>query len=79
MTYKMNPALRKVKSPVVLVFPDGSNKSYRLGEDVVEDSFEKAYQIDTIKADGDTIQIILKEREILEIQNWNGEEAVSFF
>lgn len=75
----MNPALTKIESPVVLFFQDGSKKLYRSGKDVVEDSFEEAYQIDTIKAVGDTIQIILKERHVLEIQNWNGEEAVSFF
>ena len=79
MTYKLNPAPMKFKSPVVLFFPDGSTKSFQLGTEATEESFEKAYQVDSLRGVGDTIQILLKERHILDTQNWNGEEVVSFF
>ena len=39
MTYKLNPELRKIQSPVVLVFPDGSETDYPDGIALSEITF----------------------------------------
>lgn len=78
MTYKLNPELRKIPSPVVLVFPNGKRTQYPCGIAVTKDTFDKKYGIESMKASNSSIEIRLKEPSVNEI-NWIGEEAVSFF
>ena len=78
MTYKLNPALKKILSPIVIISPDGMKKEYRNGNELIDAVFDKCYTVKSIEAQESVIQIILEERIIPEM-NWYGEEAVSFF
>lgn len=78
MTYKLNPEIGKILSPIILVFPEGESVCYPDGEAVNDASFEKPYQITAIRAVDNSIEVTLEERKAEEI-TWNGEEEVSFF
>ena len=41
MTYKLDPSISKISSPVVLIFPNGTGREYGNGVAVVEDHFEE--------------------------------------
>ena len=57
MTYKLNPELRLITSPVVLIFPGGARHSYISGAAVAEQVFNEKYRVVEIKAAGDVIEI----------------------
>ena len=78
MTYKLNPELKKIQSPITLVLPDGSRSEYQSGTDVTSEMFEKRYTVSSMRAIENSIEIRLEEASVNEI-NWIGEEAVSFF
>ena len=77
MTYKLNPSLEKIQSPVVLIFPDGERREYINGVAVVEDVFDQMLLIDTIRAVGDTVEIKLTEQQMT-ASTWIGEEQTFF-
>ena len=77
MTYKINPEVSKIESPIVLVFPNGEKKSYHSGIDVAEAAFDRRYIISTLKAVDDKIEIDLLE-PVLAGSNWIGEEQTFF-
>lgn len=78
MTYKLNPALSKILSPIILVFPNGKKLNFINGDDLVEAVFDKCYMVKSLRAIEGTVEIVLMERRAPEM-NWSGEEAVSFF
>lgn len=78
MTYKLNPQVRLIKSPVILVI-DEQVKEYRNGDELASQDFDKRYLIESIVARGDAVVVTVKENEQTAIINWIGEEAVSFF
>ena len=78
MTYKLNPEIRKIISPVVLVFPDGNKQEYDNGEKITEDSFNRKFMVTEIRAVNEKIEVKLTEQEAPNM-TWSGEEAVSFF
>ena len=78
MTYKFNPEIRKVLSPVVLMFSDGEKQQYPDGNAVADAVFNHKYVVSTMRAVNDIIELELVEQESL-IMNWNGESPVSFF
>ncbi len=78
MTYKLNPEIRKIISPVVLVFPDGNKQEYDNGEKITEDSFKRKFMVTEIRAVNEKIEVKLTEQEAPNM-TWSGEEAVSFF
>ena len=49
MTYKLNPQLRLIKSPVILV-ADGEEHRYPDGESLTVLQFDKRYVVDSINA-----------------------------
>ena len=55
--------LGRIVSPVTLIFPDRSKKSYRNGEALAAARFERSYTIKSIAAVDDEIGIILEEAE----------------
>ena len=77
MTYRLNPALKRIVSPVVLLFPDGSRKEYENGESVVEDSFTMKYQIESVLAVNNRIEIKMKIADQFYV-NWTGEKQTFF-
>ena len=78
MTYKLNPEIRKILSPVVLAFPDGTKQQYENGKAVVDAVFDHKYLISTVRAVDNIIELKLVEQEAPNM-NWSGESATSFF
>lgn len=52
MTYKLNPQLKLIKAPVILVI-EGEEKRYSCGEKLTALTFEKNYVVDSITAKED--------------------------
>lgn len=77
MTFKLNPQLRLIKAPVVLVV-DAKEQEYPDGESLTALEFDKRYAIDSISARDDTVVMTLKINERVNDITWIGEEAVSF-
>ncbi len=77
MTYKLNPCVGKIKSPVVLRFPTGEEKRFGTGADVAEADFDRHYAIAEMAARGDAILLTVEEIEMPQM-NWAGEEATFF-
>ena len=79
MTYKLNPELKKIRSPVTLIFPDGTEKNFASGAEIVNAVFDKKYLISEITAEDSKIRLKLLEQQGKPAINWCGEEAMSFF
>ena len=71
MTYKLNPFLGKIISSIVLTFPDGERYEFENGESVVAKEFNQKYEIISIRAVEDVVEIEIKPAEL-----YNG---ISFF
>ena len=80
MTYKLNPDVKKITSPIKIKF-DGSEEVLNFADGVAlaEADFEKNYLIDSVSAKDSSIEITLRENDMVNVVNWVGEEAVSFF
>lgn len=78
MTYKLNPEIRKIISPIVMIFPDGTKQQYESGKAAAYTVFDHKYTISTLCAVNDIIELKLVEQEA-PIMNWSGESATSFF
>jgi len=78
ITYKLNPEIRKILSPILLIFPDGTKQQYESGKAAVDAVFDHKYLISTLRAINDAIELKLVEQEA-PIMNWSGESATSFF
>ena len=63
MGYKLNYMIRLIDSPVMLIFPDGSSREFADGEEAIVKSFDKRYDVRTIKANADKIEVVLKEND----------------
>ena len=79
MTYKLNPEVGKIGSPVTLIFSDGTERTFASGLDVANAVFDKRYIITEITAEDSKIKLKLMEQQDRPTINWIGEEAVSFF
>ena len=77
MTYKLNPQLRLIKAPVILVI-EGMERRYNSGEELTTLIFDKNYIIDSISARDNKVVVTLKENDRQFNINWIGEEEVSF-
>ena len=60
MTYHLEPWVRKIVSPVILIFPDGGRGEYGNGEMVVEEVFPQKYRIKEIRAAKDNTELVLE-------------------
>ena len=77
MTYKLNPEIAKIVSPVILIFPDESRCMYSSGKEVTEAVFDEKYRIKTIRAKDDAVEIELMKSEPMR-SSWIGEEQTFF-
>ena len=59
MTYKLDPVVEKIKSPVVLIIGD-KKKSYESGKNAAEDVFDKRYVVESLRSAGEAIEVELK-------------------
>ena len=76
MTYKLNPIIEKIVSPVSIVLPS-EQREYRSGAEAAADTFSRNYQIESITAEGSVVIVSLVENEGVS-STWIGEEQ-SFF
>lgn len=74
MTYKLNPELRLITSPVILIFPSGARHEYTAGAAVAEKAFDEKYRVVEIRAAGDVVEISLDLMTVPEV-NAIGEET----
>ena len=80
MTYKLNPEVKKIASPIKIKFVGSDDVlSFANGVALAEADFEKNYLIESVSAKDDSIEITLRENDMVNVVNWVGEEAVSFF
>ena len=63
MTYKLEPGLSRITSPIKLIFPDHT-ESYSSGAEVCRAVFDHKYVVREIRAAGDTIEIRVEEMEM---------------
>lgn len=61
MTYKLNPELGKIISPVTLLFPNGARHEYKSGKAMVEKSFSERYRVKAIKVIESVVEIELEQ------------------
>ncbi len=59
MTYKLNPILEKISSPIRLMFPSGVCKEYNNGQEVIDEVFDNKYEIMSIYTSNHKIEVIL--------------------
>ena len=78
MTYKLNPEIGKIESPVILCLPSGERRRYRNGMEVTEAVFDHKYLIESLRAVGDVVEVVLSEQDTVNT-SWIGEEQTSFF
>lgn len=78
MTYRLNPEVEKIISPIVLIMPDGEKRVFENGEAVAGATFEKRYIISSLQVVKDSVEIKLSVPE-MGGSSWIGEEQISFF
>ena len=78
MTYKIDPNVKLIVSPVITVI-DGKETLYENGTALSEINFDKYYVITRITARDNTVVLELEENKRINDITWIGEEAVSFF
>lgn len=67
MTYRLEPVIEKIVSPVVLIFPDGCRKEYGPSSEASEASFDHKYVVERIKATDNKIEFTLSEADSLNV------------
>ena len=77
MTYKMNPIVAKMKSPVIVMLPTGEEIRFATGAEAAAADFGKHYAIAEIAAEGGTILLTVEKVGMPQV-NWAGEEATFF-
>ena len=77
MTYKLNPEVSNIKSPVILRIEGGessTDKTYADGAELANATFEKNYVVRSLAAQGDVIVLTVSENLCINNTNWIGEE-----
>jgi len=74
LTYKLEPGLARITSPVCLLFPSGEKMEFENGEMACEAVFDKRWRVTEMRAAGDAIEIKLEEMRVPEV-NPIGEET----
>ena len=77
MTYKIEPGIARISSPVVLVYPDMTESRYENGLAATQAVFDKSYRVVEIRAVDYEIELVL-EKVIAPTTNWCGEEQTFF-
>ena len=74
MTFKLEPGLARITSPIILLFPDHTTRRFSSGEDAVRETFDKRWKVTEMRARDGEIEIIVEEAVVPEI-NALGEET----
>ena len=82
MTYKLNPEVRKITSPVILAFCDQHNEQiFQNGRSLADAEFSRPYLIEAMSARGGHVVLILRENDQINTTDGTGEkqQEASFF
>lgn len=60
MTYKLEPGLGRIVSPVTLLFPDGTTASFSSDKELCKMAFDRNYKVTEIRAVEDVVEIRLE-------------------
>lgn len=60
MTYKLDPSIEKIISPVILTYPNGWQQEFTDGKAVMEQNFSEKYSISSIRAKEHKVQIVIR-------------------
>lgn len=74
MTYKLEPGLARISSPIKLHLPGGEIKEYRDGMEIVEAVFDKRWKVTEMRASDGMIEAFVEEMKVPEV-NPIGEET----
>lgn len=77
MTYKLNPIIEKIESPVIIRIP-GEQRIYESGRAAAADVFDRNFAISALRADGGNVVITLSELQVGAV-TWIGEEQENLF
>lgn len=61
MTYKINPEVEKIKSPVRLICDDGTDKMFTSGKELADAVFDKHYNISSYTVRDGYLEICVYE------------------
>lgn len=61
MTYKINPEVEKILSPIKLIFEDGDFQVFENGKQLAQAVFDKHYNIRTYEIKDDYLEIRVYE------------------
>lgn len=78
MTYKLNNGIKKIQSPIVLLFC-GQELRFSNGTKLAEKEFDKPYVIDEITAKDSLVFITVSEKDNMPLTDWSDEREISFF
>ena len=74
MTYKLEPGLGRITSPITLLFPDGHTASFSSGEEACRAVYDRKYRVVEMRAVENTVEIRVEEMTT-PIINLVGEET----
>ena len=74
MTYKLEPGLGRIMSPILLSFPDGHTASFSSGEEACRAVYDRRYRVVEMRAVENTVEVRLEPAATPEI-NAVGEET----
>ncbi len=69
MTYRLDPVVKLIASPIIVAFPNSTTHKYSSGEEVAQAVFDKLYKIRKITADGSLVVLELEEAQIEAVED----------
>lgn len=82
MTYKLDPEVRKITSPIILSFRDGrEDERFQDGATLADAVFRRNYLIESLSAWNGYVVLTVRENDQINAMDRDGGEAVerSFF
>ena len=74
MTYRLEPGLARITSPIILLFPDHTTRRFSSGDDVCKAVFDRKWRVVEITTGDGEIELLVEEMTVPEI-NALGEET----
>ena len=74
MTYKLEPGLSRISSPVCLLFPSGEKMEFENGEMACGAMFDKRWKVTEMRASDGVIEVVVEEMGVPSV-NPIGEET----
>lgn len=82
MTYRLNPEVEKIKSPIILQIP-GEKRTLRFtdGPELASALFETNYLIESLTAQDDAVLLVIRRNDKVNDTSWfvGSQSSLSFF